>query len=181
MDNVTPEPAGPADRVARYRRAETLVKDHMLMSLATGLVPLPALDLAAGLGIQLALVKRLCDLYGVRFSESAARGIVMSLLSGMGAGALGVGVFLSGVKLLPGAGTLLGIVSLPSAIAAFTYAVGKVFVAHLELGGDLLSFNASAHREYFRGLFHRGRGVAKGLVPSAAGAPSGAGTAVRSS
>jgi uncharacterized protein (DUF697 family) len=188
MENVTPEPAAPADRAARFRRAETLVKDHMLMSLATGLVPVPALDLAAGLGIQIALVKRLCDLYGIPFSERVARGIVMSLLSSLGAGVLGVGIFVSGIKLLPGAGTILGIASLPTALAAFTYALGKVFVAHLELGGDLLSFDCSSQGEYFRGLFRRGKDVAKGLVPSrgsaSASAPAatgGAGTAARTS
>jgi uncharacterized protein (DUF697 family) len=183
MDNVTPEREGPADRAARLGRAETLVKDHMLMSLATGLVPLPALDLAAGMGIQLALIKRLCTLYGVPFSETAARGIVLSLLGTLGAGALGVGLFLSGVKLLPGAGTILGVVSLPIALAAFTYALGKVFIAHLELGGDLLSFDVRAQREYFRGLFHRGRAVARGLMPTRAGTPeagtSEVGTAAR--
>lgn len=156
----------PADRAARLARAETLIKDHMLMSLATGLIPAPGFDLLAGLAIQLALLKRLCSLYGVPFLENAARGIVMTLLSGVGAGALGAGLFMSGVKLIPGAGTLIGVVSLPIAISAFTYALGKVFIAHLELGGSLTDFDATSQRAYFREMVQRGRRVASSLVPS---------------
>lgn len=166
-DAAAPQAVPPADRAARLARAETLIRDHMLMSLATGLVPAPGIDLLAGLGIQLALIKRLCTLYGVTFLENAARGIVMTLLGGLGAGALGAGLFMSAVKLVPGAGTVIGVVSLPIAISAFTYGVGKVFVAHLELGGSLADFDAGSQRAYFREMVQRGRRVASGLVPSA--------------
>jgi len=166
-EGSTAQALSPADRAARLARAETLIKDHMLMSLATGLVPVPGIDLLAGLGIQLALLKRLCTLYGVPFLDNAARGIVMTLLGGVGAGALGMGIFLSAVKLVPGAGTVLGVVSLPIAISAFTYALGKVFVAHLELGGSLTDFDPASKRAYFREMVQRGRRVASDLVPSA--------------
>jgi hypothetical protein len=70
----------PAERAARLARAETLVKDHMLMSAAVGLIPAPMFDIVAAMGIQIALVKRLADVYRVPFSALAARGIVTSLL-----------------------------------------------------------------------------------------------------
>lgn len=165
------EPAA-AERAARRARAESLVKDHMLMSLGAGLIPAPLFDLVAGAGIQLALLKRLSDLYGVPFSESMARGLVASVLGGIGAGALATGLFFSGVKLLPGAGTVLGVVSLPVGLAAITYALGTLFTAHLELGGILQDFRPSSQRAYFRDLVRRGREVAAGLTPPASRNPA---------
>src|SRR5262245_21035832 len=108
MTQQTPATTDPtlADRAERRARAETLMKDHMLMSAAAGLIPTPALDLLAGIGIQLALLKRLTTLYDVPFSENAARGVIMTLLGGVGTGAIGGGLFISAVKLVPGLGTL---------------------------------------------------------------------------
>jgi uncharacterized protein (DUF697 family) len=109
----------------------------------------------------------------VTFSENAARGIIMSLLGGVGTGAIAGGLFLSAVKLVPGAGTLFGIASMPVAIGAVTYAVGKVFLAHLEMGGTLASFDAAASRGYFKDLLKRGRETAAGLsMRSAAKEPA---------
>lgn len=157
-----------ADRAARLARAETLMKDHMLMSAAVGLIPAPGVDILAGMGIQLALLKRLTDLYEVPFSESAARGIITALLGGVGTGALAFGLFVSAVKLVPGAGTLFGVASMPLALGAITYAIGKVFIAHLELGGTLATFDVAANRGYFRDLLRRGRHVAATITPAAA-------------
>jgi uncharacterized protein (DUF697 family) len=157
----------PAERAARLARAETLVKDHILMSGAVGLIPAPGLDILAGMGIQVALLKRLSDLYKTPFSENAARGIVTSLLGGLGTGALAGGIFFSAIKILPGAGTLIGVAALPISLAAMTYAVGKLFVAHFEIGGTLDSFNVAANRRYFSDLVKRGREVAGTLTTSA--------------
>ena len=159
-----PDTTSPADRATRLARAEVLVKDHMIMSAAAGLIPAPMLDLAASLGIQLALIKRLCTLYGVTFSENAARAIVLSLFGSVGAGTLAAGVFLSVAKLIPGAGTLMGAISMPIAMSAVTYAVGKVFIAHLELGGALLDFDPAANRAYFKEMVRRGRAAAAELA-----------------
>ena len=159
---------GAMDRGARLARAETLVKDHMLMSGAVGLIPAPGFDLLAGIAVQIALVKRLTSLYDVPFSENAARGIIMSLLGGVGAGALAGGLLVSAVKLVPGLGTLFGVASMPIALGAVTYAVGKVFIAHLETGGTLADFDVAANRGYFRHLLQRGRQAAAGVTPATA-------------
>ena len=57
-------------RKERLLIAETRVRDHMMVSLGVGLLPFPLLDLAAAATAQITLVKRLCDLYEVPFSES---------------------------------------------------------------------------------------------------------------
>jgi uncharacterized protein (DUF697 family) len=160
------------DRAVRLARADTLVKDHMLMSAAVGLIPAPGLDLLAGIGIQLTLLKRLANLYAVPFSESAARGIITSLLGAVGTGGLAAGIFFSALKLLPGVGTLVGAVSMPIAMSAVTYAIGKLFINHFELGGTLRDFDVAANRGYFRELVQRGKHVAAEMTPPRAAAKS---------
>lgn len=153
-----------AEHAARLARADTLIKDHMLLGLGVGLIPAPLFDLAAAMGLQLLLLNRLTSLYGVRFSENAARGVVLSLLGGAGTGAVATGLFFSAMKFIPGAGTVFGVVSMPVAIAAVTYALGKVFVAHLEVGGTLADFDGKRQRPYFRDLMQRGRRAAEALA-----------------
>jgi uncharacterized protein (DUF697 family) len=156
----------PSDRAGRLARAETLVKDHMLMSAAVGLIPAPVFDIVAGMGIQVALVKRLCDLHKVPFSEKAVRGTVSALLGGVGAGALATGIVASAMKLVPGVGTLFGVAAMPVSLAAVTYAIGQVFIAHFEIGGTLGDFNVSANRPYFKELLQRGKQVAASTTGS---------------
>jgi uncharacterized protein (DUF697 family) len=162
---IQPETTATLTPAERLARADTLVKDHMLLSAAVGLIPAPGFDIVAGIGVQVALLKRLADLYGVPFSEHAARGIITALLGGVGTGVLAGGIFLSAVKIVPGAGTLFGVVTMPIALAAVTYAVGQLFIAHFERGGTMADFNAAAQRPYFKDLFQRGRQVASTLIP----------------
>src|SRR5215813_11073413 len=93
------------DSLARRQRAETIVKDHTLMSLGGGILPLPLIDLLATLAIQLTMIGRLCSLYGVPFSRQAVRAIIMALVGGLGSVGVARGLFWSTVKLIPGAGT----------------------------------------------------------------------------
>ena len=70
------------------------------------------------------------------------KGVVVALIGAYSssAGATTAGAALA--KTLPGLGTVIGLVTLPLVAGAITYAVGKVFVQHLESGGTFLSMNA---------------------------------------
>jgi len=165
------------DSLARRQRAETIVKDHTLMSLGGGILPLPLIDLVATLTIQLTMIGRLCSLYGVPFSRQAVRAIIMALVGGLGSAGVARGLFWSTVKLIPGAGAVAGLVAGPVGIAAITWALGKLFVGHFESGGTLLTFNTEASRQYFRDLVERGKTAVGGWTakgaPAVAKAPGG--------
>ena len=151
---------------ARVRSAEKIVQDHVLLATAAGFVPAPGIDLAAGFAVQAALLGRLSKLYGVSYSENVGKGVVMSLassLGGLGAGMIGSSV----IKLLPVVGTVAGTLGLPVAMGAFTYALGKVFIAHFESGGTFIDFNPKAYGEYFRTMFKRGKTVASDVSDEA--------------
>jgi uncharacterized protein (DUF697 family) len=148
---------------SRLERAETMVKDHMLVSIGVGVLPFPLLDIAAGLASQVMLVKRLCGVYEVPFKESTARAVVMSLAGSLSSTGIALVAGLSVAKFIPGAGTAAGLIALPVANAAMTYAIGKVFIGHFEMGGTLVDFSPKSNGAYFRDLYARGKACATDL------------------
>ncbi len=171
IEDVVPESiAAPVlttdERKARLLTAETRVRDHMMVSLGVGLLPFPLLDLAAAVGTQVTLVKRLCDLYEVPFSESRTRGIVTSLFGTLGVAGSALIIGASFSKLIPGSGTALGMLSLPLMSAAYTYAIGQIFIGHFEIGGGLADFESQKYSSYFQELYKRGKENAASLIPA---------------
>ena len=154
------EDAAKLEGEPRLYRAEEIVKDHVLMSSAAGLIPSPSIDLLAAFGVQLTMMSRLCSLYGVPFSKNIGKGIILTLFGSVGSLAFASGLFFSAVKFVPGAGTLAGVVSLPLTLGAFTYGLGKVMIGHFEMGGGLLDFDPRVNNRYFKEMYGRGRAFA---------------------
>src|SRR5260364_202983 len=69
---------------ARQVRAHEIIRDHVLISMAAGLIPAPGIDLGAALANQLALLARLTKLYGVPYSENLGKSVVGSLMASSG-------------------------------------------------------------------------------------------------
>lgn len=157
------------ERKARLLIAETRVRDHMMVSLGVGLLPFPLLDLAAAVTTQVTLVKRLCTVYEVPFSESRTRSIVTSLLGTLGVAGSALIIGASFSKLIPGSGTALGMLSLPLMSAAYTYAIGNLFIGHFEIGGTLEDLQSQKYSAYFRDLYKRGKETAACLIPKKKG------------
>jgi uncharacterized protein (DUF697 family) len=140
-------------------RAETalqLVRDHLPWSAGAGIIPLPGIDLAALLAVQLRMLAKLAYLYEVPFREQAAKSVIASLL-GVALPASFAGGIASSVKTIPLVGTLFGIATLPALGAAATYAVGKVFITHFESGGTFLDLDPAAVEAHFRAEFAKAR------------------------
>jgi uncharacterized protein (DUF697 family) len=68
---------------------------------------------------------------------------------------------------IPVAGYFMGLAAVPGVAAAFTYAVGKVFVQHFGSGGTFLDFDPKTVREYFARQFEEGKLVAAKIKPDA--------------
>ena len=61
----------------------------------------------------------------------------------------------------------MGFVSSPAFSGAVTYAIGKVFVQHFEMGGTLLDFNPEKVKKYFREQYEQG--MKKAALPMSHG------------
>jgi uncharacterized protein (DUF697 family) len=124
-------------------KAKQAVRDHALLAGGAMAIPVPLLDMAAEAAIQVRMVKRLAEIYGVDFAEERAKTLVVAALGGFSAGWAAAG-------LLRYASFAMYFANFwPSAIlaAAITYAIGHVFIHHFSKGGSLhdLSPESAAH------------------------------------
>jgi uncharacterized protein (DUF697 family) len=133
--------------------ASKLVDRFSLWSGAAGLIPVPLVDIAAVGGVQLQMLRRLSEIYGVPFSDNRGKSIIASLagsvLPASTATTTAMGVS-SVLKSIPGVGTVIGALTMPVFSAGATYVIGKVFIQHFASGGTLLDFNPPDYREFIK-------------------------------
>lgn len=138
----------------RSDQAAKIIRNHMLGSVASGILPIPLIDMGILAGIQLRMVNKLAKLYEVEFSPQRANSIIGSLV--------GVSVStttLNLLRLVPGFGQMLlglGALTLP---AASTYAIGQVFIKHFESGGTFLTFDAERGKKDYSEHLSEGKRV----------------------
>ena len=137
----------------RDEAASKLVARFSLWSGAAGLIPIPFVDMAAVGGVQLQMLRRLSEIYGVPFSENRGKSVLASVAGAVipastaTTTAVGVG---SLVKSLPGVGTAIGALTMPVFSAGAPYVIGKVFIQPFASGGTLLDFNPPDYREFIK-------------------------------
>jgi uncharacterized protein (DUF697 family) len=172
MTENAPEMVCPEERL---REAEHLVRMSMYYSAGLGLVPVPVFDLVGITGVQLDLLRRLSNLYGVKFSKDVGKNIVASLVGG-GVSYSIAPLLASVVKVIPLVGSVLGAVSMSATGGAATYALGKVFIEHFESGGTILTFDPKAVKAFYEEQLKEGTAIlAKAkdsvLTPEPSGKP----------
>jgi len=153
MSDTTGSETTPMTDAQRDEVASKLVERFSLWSGAAGLLPIPLVDVAAVGGVQLQMLRRLSEIYGVPFSDNMGKSVIASLAgsvlpaSAASSAAMGVGSFM---KALPGIGTAVGAITMPVISAGATYIIGKVFIQHFASGGTLLDFNPPDYREFIK-------------------------------
>jgi uncharacterized protein (DUF697 family) len=162
-----------AARAERLVSARSLTKNYVLAAAGIGLIPVPLVDLAALVGLQVKLVHGLAKHYDVPFKENIAKSLVASLLSGV-SGVVGVAGLASLAKAVPGLGTLAGGGGVAITAASITYATGEVFTRHFESGGTLLDFDPHKVKEFFKCELKKGKAAAADAVAEATPAESAA-------
>ena len=146
----------------RQTEAQNIVKNNIITSLASGLVPIPLFDIISLTNIQFHMIQTLAEHYEISV-DNISRSLITSVISGsipvvsmLGAGSL--------LKSIPGIGSLAGSGSVSIISGATTYAVGQVFIRHFEQGGTLKDFDSSSAKNYFREQLKTGKLVASDLL-----------------
>jgi uncharacterized protein (DUF697 family) len=137
----------------RDEQASQLVDRYSLWSGAAGLIPIPIVDVAAVGGVQIQMLRKLSEIYGVPFSDNMGKSVLAGLAGSLipastaTTTAMGVGSLMKGI---PGVGTIVGALTMPAFSAGATYIIGKVFIQHFASGGTLLDFNPPDYREFIK-------------------------------
>ena len=129
--------------------ASKLVDRFAIWSGVAGLIPLPVIDVLAVGGLQVQMLRRISQLYGVPFSENRGKALIASLAGALIPASSGIGAA-SALKAVPLFGTLVSGFVMPVLSAGATYAIGKAFIEHFASGGTLLDFNPPDYREFIR-------------------------------
>ena len=141
-DSVETTVAGPGpDTPARLAESSRIISSATKWSAATGLIPVPVLDLVALAAVQAKMVSDISAVYDQSFSDEAVRGVISVLLGTLLPGTVARYATVSIARGVPAVGLVVGIVSFGALGAAATYAVGKVFVRHYERGGTFQNFD----------------------------------------
>jgi uncharacterized protein (DUF697 family) len=165
---ATPLEAKEGDRetappVPSKERLDKLLRYHVWSAIGVGLVPVPLVDLAALTGIQINLIRKLANAYGIPFLQDTAKNILSSLVGSTLPIIVAPGVAASVAKFIPILGQTAGVVTMPIIGGAATYAVGKVFIQHFASGGTFLSFNPEKVKDYYQEMFSEGKKFAADL------------------
>jgi uncharacterized protein (DUF697 family) len=152
-DGATASVTAPMTEEERDEAASKLVDRFSLWSGAAGLIPVPLVDIFAVGGVQLEMLRRLSEIYGVPFSDNRGKSLIASLAGSVipasTATTTVVGVS-SALKAVPGVGTVISAFTMPAFSACATYVIGKVFIQHFASGGTLLDFNPPDYREFIK-------------------------------
>ncbi|MGJ4928864.1 YcjF family protein [Bradyrhizobium sp. HKCCYLS2038] len=133
----------------RDEAAMKLVDRFAMGAGAAALIPVPLLDLAAVGGLQLQMLRKLSDIYGVPYSENRGKSIIASFAGTLipaGAAPAAAGL----LKAIPGVGTAVAAVTMPTLCAGATYTIGRAFIQHFASGGTLLDFTPPDYRQFAR-------------------------------
>jgi uncharacterized protein (DUF697 family) len=133
----------------RDQVASKLVDRFAIWSGVAGLVPLPVVDVLAVGGLQLQMLRRLSQIYGIEFSENRGKALIAALAGCMIPATSGMGAA-SALKAVPVLNLLAAGFVMPVLSAGATYAIGKAFVQHFESGGTLLDFNPPDYRDFVK-------------------------------
>jgi len=133
----------------RDELASKLVDRFAIWSGVAGLIPLPVVDVVAVGGLQIQMVRRISQLYGVEFSANRGKALIASLAGSMIPATSGMGAT-SALKFVPILGPLASAFVMPVLSAGATFAIGKAFTQHFASGGTLLDFNPPDYREFVK-------------------------------
>jgi uncharacterized protein (DUF697 family) len=133
----------------RDTMASKLIDRFAIWAGVAGLIPVPIVDAVAVGGLQIQMLRRISQIYGVPFSENRGKALIASLAGSMIPATSGIGAA-SMLKFVPVAGMLVSGIVMPVLSAGATYAIGKAFVQHFASGGTLLDFNPPDYREFIK-------------------------------
>ena len=121
-------------RRARKSRALKSIHKYVVMSTGMGFVPAPLVSQIAISGILVSMVTELCHEFDAKVSNHMIKAALASILGGAHTGWIAHYSTKRIYRFVPSIGYAANIVARPIAAGAITYAIGRLFLRHLESG-----------------------------------------------
>lgn len=144
------------DETQRKLEVDKIIRKKVYAAMGVGVVIIPVINFASVMGIQLKLVKDLCEYYGVEFKKNVVKKIITSVITS-GVSVLGSHVLETAVIGVPVVGLPIAVGSKVITGGLTTYAVGMMFVNHFEKGGTLAGDNWDHMKESFKNAMAKSR------------------------
>jgi len=129
----------------KTEQADKIIQNYVVASGAAGFfIPIAGADMFAIGGIQMKMLKDLCDLFDRSFDEMTSQAF-MCTVSGAVTARLGA----SAIKAIPGIGTAIGGMSMALTGGASTYALGQTFARYLEDRDLPNEFDDKEYRSFY--------------------------------
>ena len=149
----------------QHQRANVIIRRNMLWSMGAGLIPVPFLDSAVVITLQVKMLGELSECYDMPFRASSGKAAVSSLLCSLGGESLGrsllgTSTFIAFARSVPVIGIALSALTMPVLHGALTYALGRIFQQHFAAGGTILTFDPKKTEAFFRQKIAEGMKVA---------------------
>ena len=142
---------------------DRIIRNHVYVALAVGLIPIPFMDFVGVTGVQLNMMRKLARIYKIPFSKDMVKNLIGALIGGSFPASFGPRIASSVTKAVPVIGFGLGAISASALSGACTYAIGKVFSRHFAEGGTFLCFNPDTARAFYEEMFREGQTVVSEL------------------
>ncbi len=137
-------------------KVEKIITSSVYASMGIGVTLMPLVSLASVTAIQLNMVRNLSKLYGVEFKEDIAKKIIAAAAGGA-LPVLATGTVELLVMGIPLIGTSMAFATLPALNGLSTNAVGRMFAAHFNNGGDFVNANIDAMKASFKAAYLNSR------------------------
>jgi uncharacterized protein (DUF697 family) len=133
----------------RDELASQLVDRLSLWSGAAGGVLPPLVDMVGVGGVQLYMLRRLSEIYGVPFSKNLGKSVLSSVVGALIPENASIAA-MSVIKGVPLLGHAIVGLTMAGVSAGATWVIGNVFIKHFASGGTLLDFNPPDYREFIK-------------------------------
>lgn len=122
----------PAWLAAKRRSfARKIVERHRVYAAMGGLAPVPIVNIAVLTAINMRMVKRLCEMYGVPYQRDRTRSAIIGLMAGAAPTGFGAVAASTLAVIVPGPG-FIGLAVSAVTAGALTQGIGLIFLEHFE-------------------------------------------------
>lgn len=108
--------------------AKKVVAGFATGATVTGAVPIPFADMPLLIGEQVVMMTSICAVYGIKVKKEGLKMLAIQVIGAGGASVLGKTIATNVVKLIPGAGSVVGGAISATTAGVITFALGMAFI-----------------------------------------------------